>query len=124
MAATTAPSTAAMQNANARPRARSAKVTARAVTASAATVTSTGWPKARPPAAPLLRTRRTEIQLRPTGPDGRAASTSDLLTWSAATTATVIAAMAQRTPADDLTAASAGISDTYPKIPPRFLRRL
>jgi hypothetical protein len=51
-----------------------------AVTAMAARVTRTGYPDAMPPLAPVLRTRRMDIQLVPVPNAGWAASTRDLLT--------------------------------------------
>src|SRR6185437_7028296 len=68
------------------------------------------------PLAPVLRTRRTVIHPEPTTPTGWAASTRDLLTWSAASTTSVIVPIAQRTPAD-LTAAPCGITPIKPTLP-------
>src|SRR6516165_7694302 len=87
------PSTAARQTATARPRARTARAAATPAMTKAASVTRTGYPTSMPPLAPGLRTSRTAAQ--PVPATGCDASTSALLTWSAATTA--IATMATRT---------------------------
>jgi hypothetical protein len=62
-----------------------------------ASVTSSGWPEAIPPLAPVLRTRRTTSQPVP-APVTCDARISDLLTWSAATTSRATPGTAQRIP--------------------------
>ena len=111
------PITAAKHRAAARLRTRSAKPAARHVIASAARVTRTGYPEASPPLAPVLRTRRTETHPPPLTAAGRAASTRDLLTWSAASTAAATPPIAQRTRADDRAAAPSGTNTMNRRYP-------
>jgi hypothetical protein len=70
-------------------------MTAAARTAAATAVISTGYPVPIPKLAPVLRTIPAETR-PPREPDGAAATARALLTWSAASTATVMQMTAQR----------------------------
>jgi hypothetical protein len=65
-------------------RVRAASTATTAMTTADDATTRAGCPAPMPKLAPVFRTTRTETSLPP--PPGRAASTSDLLSWSAART--------------------------------------